>query len=279
MSRAVAILLCAGYGTRMGDLTRTTPKPLLPVADRPVLDYLVDQLVDLPELDAVHVVSNHHYSGAFVAWAAARREDLAERGLDLEVHNDGTLSNADRLGAIGDLGFVLDRLSESGTAPQRALVCAGDNILRFSLATLWNRFLSERTSQVLAMEEKDPTRLRRTGVLELDGDQVVALWEKPAEPPSCWACPSFYALGPDALSEVGPYLRSGKPADEIGRFIAHLCATQDVQATKTRGSRLHVGNPQELERADTLLRREPVLQDALNQRALKQEDALKPVGS
>ena len=260
-SRSVAILLCAGYGTRMGALTRTTPKPLLPVADRPVLDYLLDQLVELPDLSAVHVVSNHHYAAAFSAWAADRQPDLRRRGLELRVHDDGTLSNEDRLGAIGDLGFVLGRLGHEAAMPDKALVCAGDNILRFPLAPLWARCRDTGRSQVLAMEETDPTRLRRTGVLELDAeDQVVALWEKPETPPSCWACPSFYALAGDALAAVGPYLAADRPADEIGRFIDHLCATHPVDAVKTRGSRLHVGNPQELERADALLRREPVIE-------------------
>ena len=264
MPHYVAILLCAGYGTRMGALTRDVPKPLLQVADRPVLDYLLDQLVELENLSAVHVVSNHHYSDAFVAWAAERREDLAAKGLDLQVHNDGTLSNDDRLGAIGDLGFVLDRMEggspDGAVVPDGAIVCAGDNILRFPLAPMWNAFIETGTSQILAMEEKDTARLRRTGVLELDvEDRLVALWEKPQNPPSCWACPSFYALGSNALSEVSTYLSSDLPSDEIGRFIGYLADRQVLQAQKTRGSRLHVGNPQELERADSLLRRESVL--------------------
>ena len=53
-----AILLCAGFATRMYPLTRNFPKPLLPVGDRPVLDYLMDQIAELPEISKVHLVSN-----------------------------------------------------------------------------------------------------------------------------------------------------------------------------------------------------------------------------
>ncbi len=264
MAHRVAILLCAGYGTRMGALTQHTPKPLLRVADRPVLDYLIDQLLELPELQAVHVVSNDRYAADFEAWADGHRDGLGRRGLDLQVHNDGTLDNSDRLGAIGDLGFVLNRLATDSRPLDGALICAGDNILRFSLLPLWLRFLERGETTVLAMEEHDPARLRRTGVLELDAhDRVLRLWEKPEQPPSTWACPSFYTLGPKALARVGRYLEDGHAPDEIGRLIGYLAELptefQRVWAIRTRGERLHVGNADALRHADELLRREEVL--------------------
>ena len=73
MPRHVAILLCAGYGTRMGPLTDETPKPLLPLAGRPILDYLLDRLLELDGLDAIHLASNAKYAAAFRAWADERR--------------------------------------------------------------------------------------------------------------------------------------------------------------------------------------------------------------
>lgn len=261
MSHRIAILLCAGYGTRMGALTRDTPKPLLPVADRPVLDYLLDQLMGLPSLRDIHVVSNQHYFAAFEAWGADRRTFVERHDRRLFVHNDGTLSNEDRLGAIGDLGFVLDRIRAAGSPPDGALACAGDNILRFSLLPLWRRFLDHGRTTVLAMEEKDPARLRRTGVLEInDSGRVIKLWEKPENPPSSWACPSFYALSRSALAQVQPYLDQGHAPDEIGRFIGFLAEQtgpdHGVWALETDGERLHVGNPESLRHADEVLRRE-----------------------
>ncbi|MEM9599072.1 MAG: sugar phosphate nucleotidyltransferase [Acidobacteriota bacterium] len=251
-----AILLCAGYGTRLGDLTATTPKPLLPVAGRPVLDYLLDQLWDLPRLRSVQVVSNAHYAGAFDAWAEERRVEAGRRGVELAVHDDGTVDNASRLGAIGDLGFVLDRIG----LPQGALVAAGDNIFRFPLRPLWDRFLDRGEPTVLALHEESTEKLRRTGVLVLDNDdRVTAFEEKPEVPPSPWACPSVYGFDRAALSRVGPYLAEGRPKDEIGRFVAHLVELGGVSARRVRGQRLHVGTVDELTAADHLLRAEPVL--------------------
>ncbi|MEM8994206.1 MAG: sugar phosphate nucleotidyltransferase [Acidobacteriota bacterium] len=249
----VAILLCAGYGTRMGALTEDTPKPLLDVAGRTLLDPLLDQLGVLSGLDTVHIVTNRRHAAAFSAWADGR---LASLRPALHLHDDGSTSNADRLGAIGDLDFVLRRLPRS---PSGALVAAGDNILRFDLAPFWNRFVDSGHTRILALEEKDPDRLRRTGVLRLDGDRVVELLEKPQRPPSGWASPACYAFARPALEGVAAYLAAGGPRDEIGRFVGHLVERHDVRAFRLRGERLHVGNPEELAYARETLTREPVI--------------------
>ncbi|MEM1178922.1 MAG: sugar phosphate nucleotidyltransferase [Acidobacteriota bacterium] len=248
-----ALLLCAGYGTRMGALTAETPKPLLDIAGRALLDPLLDQLDGLPGLGSIHIVTNRRHAPAFSAWADERKGSLRA---ELILHDDGSTSNGDRLGAIGDLEFVLGRLPE---IPDGALVAAGDNILRFGLDRFWRRFRDTGHTRILALEEKDKARLRRTGVLRLDGDRVVELLEKPEEPPSQWASPACYCLDRAALAGVGAYLGNGGPRDEIGRYIAHLVDRHDVRAFRLRGERLHVGHPQELDRAREILAKEPVI--------------------
>ncbi len=248
MPSPTAILLCAGYGTRMGALTTETPKPLLPVAGKPVLDYLLELLLELDGLDRVHVVSNSKYFPAFSAWAHGWR-DRAD--LELTVHDDGSTGNGNRRGAVGDLDFVLRRID----SPAGALVAAGDNIYRFSLCPLWRAFSSGDRSWVLGLEETDSEKLRRTGVLELGPeDRVVRLHEKPVSPPSTWACPSLYCFRPEALARVADYLAAGTPGDEIGRFVAHLATCEPLHACKVSGERLHVGSPEALRQAEGILR-------------------------
>lgn len=250
MNRPHVILLCAGYGTRMGTLTTDQPKPLLPLAGRPILDYLLDRLLELSGLGALHVVSNRRYLEAFETWASTWRSRLPGH-LSLEVHDDGSTSSFDRLGAVGDLAFVLERIDPSAGA----LVAAGDNVLRFSLEPLWRAFESTGHSQLLALREDDPQKLRRTGVLELGADnRVLRLHEKPQKPPSTWACPSLYCLNGAALNRVSGYLAADHPRDEIGRFIGHLVEVLPVHAVPTLGERLHVGSPEAYRRAEEVLR-------------------------
>ncbi|MEM9555582.1 MAG: sugar phosphate nucleotidyltransferase [Acidobacteriota bacterium] len=259
----IAILLCAGYGTRLQELGFDTPKPLLELAGRPMLDYLVDQVAAFDDLDAIHIVTNSRFYADFADWAAARRDQYLQ---PIAVHDDGTGHPGERLGAVGDLRFLLGRLGAADEG-SGALVAAGDNVFRFSLAPFWRAFRARGASTVLALAEEDPRRLRRTGVLELQDERVVRLVEKPANPPSTWSCPSIYGLDAEALSLVGPYLDAGEPGDEIGRFIAWVATRQPLWAHRMEGERLHVGDPTSFRHADEVLRGaartpEDVLDDA-----------------
>ncbi len=257
MSNRVAILLCAGYGTRMGSLTAEIPKPLLPVAGKPVLDHLLDRLLELDGLDQIHVVSNSRYLESFRSWARSRKP---RAGPALTVHDDGSTDNGNRRGAVGDLDFVLRRVD----APAGALVSAGDNIYCFSLRPLWRAFTGGDRSWVLGLEETEREKLRRTGVLELgQDDRVLRLHEKPENPPSTWACPSLYCFQASALARLTGYLAAAGPGqtgrrrarDEIGRFVAYLAPREALHAHKVSGERLHVGSPESYRYAEEILRR------------------------
>ena len=118
-----ALVLAAGYATRLRPLTDTWAKELLPVGGKPILSSIADSIATLDEVDEVHVVTNAHKAPAFVEWA---------RGRDVIVHDDGTSTNEDRLGAIGDIAFVLERTG----IDDDLLVIAGDNLFDFALPNL-----------------------------------------------------------------------------------------------------------------------------------------------
>src|SRR5687767_13674800 len=124
-----ALLLAAGYATRLYPLTRDTPKPLLPVAGKPIAEYMLDQLAEIPGIGRRLVVTNHRFAGHFAAWAAG----MAPRH-SVEVVDDGTSTNETRLGAIGDVAFTLERHPELRAEP--LFVLGGDNLVDFRLADL-----------------------------------------------------------------------------------------------------------------------------------------------
>src|SRR5215210_7870179 len=114
-----ALILAAGYATRLRPLTERVAKPLLPLAGRPMIDYIVDHIREVDEVDELHVVTNSKFAEVFRAWAPP----------GVTVHDDGTSSENDRLGAIGDIRFTLDRIRDDDL-----LVIAGDNLFDYSLA-------------------------------------------------------------------------------------------------------------------------------------------------
>ena len=87
-----AIILAGGYETRLRPLTDDLSKCLLPVAGRPMVDWILDRIDEVDEIDAVHVVTNSRFAPDFRRWAQARP--------GVTVHDDGTSSNEDRLGAM-----------------------------------------------------------------------------------------------------------------------------------------------------------------------------------
>lgn len=251
----IAILLCAGFGTRMYPLTEDRPKPLLQVAGRAILDYLMDQLVEFPELEAIHLASNSRFYGHFVEWQTGWQSRLDEVRIQICVHNDGATHNENRLGATGDLAFVL---AATGV-PDGAVVAAGDNILRFSLLPLWQQFRATRKSYVIALPEEESAKRRLSAVLELgEGDRVMRLHEKPEHPASSLTCPALYFLRSTALRRVHD-LHAASDREASHHLITSLVQKEPIYAFRVNASRFHIGSVETYEETNRILRHEPVI--------------------
>lgn len=253
-----AILLCAGFGTRLYPMTKNTPKGLLEVAGKPILDYQMPQLLGLPELDAIHLVTNARFVSQFYAWAEKWRVEMESRNVVLHLHNDGSLDEEQRLGSVGDLAFVLRHLDRT----QPVVITAGDNIYRFSLRPIAENFLESDDNLVLALYEQSYQVRQRYAVIEFGRDDMVArLHDQPETPPTEWVCPSLYFLRPEALSRVEPYLASGGHDDSFPDFMDHVIQNESVRAVRKSDSRmwLDVETRYMFKKANEVLEVEPLL--------------------
>ncbi|MBQ9519170.1 MAG: NTP transferase domain-containing protein, partial [Firmicutes bacterium] len=88
-----ALILVAGYATRLYPLTLTTPKPLLEVGGKKIINYIVEQINTVPEVDEIYVVSNHKFADQFEKWA----EEL-NNPVPISVLDDGTSTEETRRG-------------------------------------------------------------------------------------------------------------------------------------------------------------------------------------
>ena len=239
-----AIILAAGYATRLRPLTDSIAKPLLPVGGRPLLDWIWDKVREVAAIDDVHVVTNSRYAVDFAAWASVHDGAI--------VHDDGTSSNDDRLGAIGDIAFVID---EAGIDDD-VIVIAGDNLFDFSLVDYVAFGRSKGVASCIAVHDVgDREVAKRMGVVALDADdRIVALVEKPDDPPSTLISTATYLVHREHVPLVGRYLDEGNPPDPPGRFFAWLHTREPVYGYRFSGAWLDIGNPQELLEADNRLR-------------------------
>jgi glucose-1-phosphate thymidylyltransferase len=236
-----AILLAGGYATRLYPLTKDRPKALLPLAGKPILDYIVDALDGSDEVDRMFLVTNAKFACHFEAWAEQRR-----RGKPVTILSDGTDSNETRLGAIGDIQFVLDRADVDVTDGAYAL--GTDNIADFDITDIVALARERRASAVFASRITDPVRLKRMGVALVDsGGRVIDFEEKPQNPKSDLAVPPFYVYSPQAVGMVKRYLEEGNNPDAPGHFIAWLIRHCPVYACVTDKSVRDIGTTESYE--------------------------------
>jgi len=240
-----AVLLAAGYGTRLRPLTNNRPKHLLPVGGRPMLDWTLDSVREVEDVDAVHLVTNHRFASDFEEWAATR---------DVVVHDDGTSSNEDRLGAVGDLGLVIE---EEGLAGQELLVL-GDDLLELSLPHFveWWRAKPQPATAVPLHDVGDLELATHYGIAATDAeDRIVHFVEKPSDPPSTLAATVAYLLPPKHVGLVATYLDEGQNPDNAGSFLGWLARREPVYGYRVDGYWYDIGNHAQLLEADNQFRR------------------------
>jgi len=231
------LILAAGYATRLYPLTENFPKPLLPVGEKTILDWLVDDIDTAGVVSEYVVISNHKYAHHFDAWAKTKAQKVT-------VLDDGTDSNETRLGAVRDIQFAIDTLK----IDDDLLVIAGDNVLDFSLTAFIRYALAKGTSCVMRYYEPSAEKLKKCGVALVDEeDLVLSLEEKPAEPKSNWCTPPFYYYTRSDAALVAEGIRQGCGVDAPGSFIAWLCGETPVHSMEMPGSRYDIGNLQSYE--------------------------------
>jgi glucose-1-phosphate thymidylyltransferase len=240
-----AIILAGGYATRLQPLTDDLSKCLLPVGGKPVIEWILERIRGVDEIDQVHVVTNSRFAEDFQRWAAS--ED------GVTVHDDETSSNDDRLGAIGDVAFTLER----ARIDDDVLVVAGDNLFDYELADFTAFWRSKGVASAVAVHDVGDLQLAsQYGIVDVAGDdQVVAFVEKPSQPASTLAATATYIYGREHVPLVARYLSEGNAPDQIGSFIAWLHSREPVYAYRFAGSWLDIGDNDQLLAADNMLRR------------------------
>jgi len=238
-----ALVLAAGYATRLRPLTDTWAKELLPVGGRPILDAIVERIGEVAEVDEIHIVTNARKAPAFMRWAGGRQ---------VRVHDDGTTSNDDRLGAIGDMRFVV----EQAAVDDDLLVIAGDNLFEFSLAQFVDFWHGKGSASAIAVRDVGSRELaRRYGVVELAADdRVLDFVEKPDDPPSTLAATATYLFHRDHVPLIETYLAEGNAPDQPGRFVAWLHRREPVFGWRFAGEWFDIGDLEQLLQADNRLR-------------------------
>ncbi len=232
------LILAAGYATRLYPLTENFPKPLLEVQEKTILDWLLDDIDSFGAVDEYVVISNHKFAHHFGKWAAEKTQKVT-------VVDDGTSTNETRLGAVKDIQFAIEQLK----LDDDVLVIAGDNLLDFSLTRFIKYAIEKQTSCIMRYYEESVEKLKKCGVVCIDGnDMVTDMEEKPTEPKSHWCCPPFYYYTREDVKLVQKGIDSGCGIDAPGSYITWLCTQTQVHAMEMPGKRYDIGNLESYEK-------------------------------
>ncbi len=237
------IILCAGYATRLYPLTEKQPKPLLTVADKPIIEYLLTDIATIDDVDKVYVITNDKFASHFEKW-----NSTFDYLYPIEVINDNTKSNDDRLGAIGDIKFTIQ---EKDIADD-ILIVAGDNIFDLDLKDFISFARGKKPyTTIAAFDIKDRELAKRYGLVELnDEHQVMDFKEKPAEPQTTLASLGLYYYSERTITLLSKYIAEGNNTDQPGNFIAWLAKNDPVFSYTFDGSWFDIGDFKSLEKAN-----------------------------
>lgn len=241
------LILAAGYATRLYPLTLTQPKPLLPVAGKPMIEYVLDNLAPIGGLDRIYVVTNAKFAGHFQKWSDDYRARKSK--LDFTVVNDGSTDDTNKLGAIGDLHLVLTREK----VDDDVIVVAGDNLFSEKLSD-FGRYCREKRAPVLAVYDVgDLEQIKKYNSITLDGDGRITFFEeKPKNPTSTLTGIALYFYPKATIPKIKQYIAEGNNPDQPGRLIQWLYPREPVYTWKVPGLWYDIGSKETLEEANQI---------------------------
>ena len=207
------IVIAAGYATRLGELTKNFPKPLLKIGESTILGRMLDDIDTIPEIDEHIIITNHKFAPIFEEWAAGLNYTKP-----VTIVDDGTETNDTRLGAVCDLLF-------------------------FSFQEFVDFAKAKGTSCIMCHHQPSVEKLQRTGVIEVDADwRVLGMEEKPAVPKSEWAVPPFYIYLKKDLDLVRGSVASGCGKDAPGNLAHYMVEQTEMHAWQMTAGRFDIGS-------------------------------------
>lgn len=243
-----AIILAAGYGTRLYPLTKNKAKPLVEVNDKPMINYVVDKLIQVEEIDEIIVVSNEAFYKQYQDW-----KNTYDKNVPLTILNDGTKTKETRLGAVGDIHFAVQELN---IIEEPILVIGGDNLFEFDLQDMVDTFKDTNRTVVGAVDLKDKKLIKeRYGAIVADNQSVMTDFEeKPKKPSSTFASTCLYLFSEEDIENLRRYMETKEKTDNTGDFINYLSKNSVVVCHAFEKKWFDIGTHDQLEAAEKYLK-------------------------
>ncbi|MCF7669673.1 MAG: nucleotidyltransferase family protein [Verrucomicrobia bacterium] len=241
------LVLAAGYATRLYPLTLNQAKPLLPVAGKPMIEYVLDNISAIRGADHVFVVTNDKFTAHFQEWADDYKKSSPK--LEFTIVNDGSTDDNNKLGAIGDIHLVLTKEA----VDDDLIIVAGDNLFSENLRGFGEFCLEKKAPVVAVYDVGNLEEIKKYNSISIDQEGRIKFFEeKPQDPSSTLTGIALYYYPKESLDLIRQYVSEGNNTDQPGRLIEWLYKRTPVYTWKIPGIWFDIGSKETLEEADRL---------------------------
>ncbi|MCX8181506.1 MAG: nucleotidyltransferase family protein [Candidatus Methanomethyliaceae archaeon] len=226
-----AIVLAGGYAKRLWPLTLDRPKPLLPLGNGYILDFVISGIMSVDDISEIIISTNKRFELNFIEW-------LKERGhSNIIVVPEPSMREEEKLGPINAVWAIVKG------QPDDYLIVAGDNLFSLDLKEMVSFYHKVKAPIIALFEINDRELAKQYACVEIDENScVINFEEKPREPKSLLVSTGIYVLPWRSLSRIHEYLSKGNPPDPIGKFIEWLTRTEAVYGFKFKGYWYDIGS-------------------------------------
>jgi len=236
----IAIILAGGYATRLYPMTKDISKPLLPVKGKPIIEYIVEKLEKIGEIEQIVVATNQRFEAQFIEWLSKKPRK------NIRIRAERSRKEEEKLGALKALAELIDEIEGD-----EYLVIAGDNLFTSSLCGFVKQYKDRKRPVVAVYDVGDTKAVKKFSAAVVDSDgALVGFEEKPEKPKTTLIGTCIYLLPRSSIRSIHEYLKQGNNADSPGHFIEWLCKKEKIYAYTLGGEWWDIGTPESYEKAN-----------------------------
>lgn len=219
------------------------PKALLSVANKPIIEHILDKIKKLSNINEIFLITNNKFYNKFVKWKIKYHISIP-----FKILNDNTNSEEDKLGAVGDIYFAIKKES----IDDDVLIIASDNLFDFDLKKLVNFFKEKKESVIALFDVKDREIIKgKYGAIILGNDnKIIDVEEKPMNPKTSIASTACYIFSRKDLTILSKYFEQNNKIDNLGCFIKFLVEKGKIYGLIFKGRWFDIGGKEHLIKAN-----------------------------
>lgn len=237
-----AIILAGGFAKRLQPLSVRTPKPLLKVGGRAIIDYVVDRVMDVEDIRKILISTNLRFEEQFEEWLGSR--NLLNASLIVEP----SVREEEKPGAVAALARITEGIRDN------CLVIAGDNLFTSSLKPLVERFRITGKPVVGIYDLGDRELAKQYSTISVDPDgRIVRFVEKPTDPESTLIGTAIYIFPQGVLPMLREFAKASRDRDSPGRFIEWLYTKEPTYGVALDGQWWDIGTVDEYAKVNLIM--------------------------